>query len=407
VATVAAQQEDRLRRTAMTTTMLPMSAVATERIERVETFVVALPALRSFTVSGGAVTAAGQPALRVLVKVTSSNGTSGWGEATPIPAWTYETVESIATTVDRYLAPVAVGRPVWDLDGLVTAFDRCINRGFTIGAPLAKSAVDVAVHDLLGRLAGLPLGVLWGARRVDRITLSWLVAGQTPAEAAAAVRDGMDHGYSAFKVKLGLHDERTDAEVVRAVRKAAPTAPLWVDANQAYTLAAALRVAAAIADQDIAAFEQPLPANDIVGLRRLRERSALPIALDESVRHPADLATFARLEALDLAIAKVQRTGGLTLSRQFGAVAESCNIPLMGSGLTDSDLGLAASVHLFAAHGIDTPVDLNGRQFVTSAYVGAETVRVEDGCAWVPTGPGLGVEVDEDAVRSLAVSLFG
>lgn len=131
----------------------------------------------------------------------------------------------------------------------------------------------------------------------------------------------------------------------------------------------------------------------------------MPIALDESLRHPGDLATFIRLEAVDVAIAKVQRSGGLTLSRRLCALAEDSGVRLMGSGLTDSDLGLAASLHLFAAFGIDTPVDLNGRQFLDSPYAGP-TVTVDKGVAHVPGGPGLGVEVDEGVVRELSVDVL-
>ncbi|MGW2559183.1 mandelate racemase/muconate lactonizing enzyme family protein [Streptomyces sp. NPDC001514] len=375
-------------------------------IERVETFAVALPTRRSFGVSGGAVAVAGQPSIRILVKV-SADGAYGWGEATPIPAWTYETAESIVTTVDRYLAPAIVGRPAWNLDAVDAAFDRAVNRGLSIGAPLAKSAVDVALHDLLGRAAGVPLGVLWNQRRTETVELGWIVSGQSPAEVGDSVAEGTEAGYRAFKVKIGLHDEATDAAVVAAVREHAPAAPLWVDANQAYTADAALRMARRLEPYGLTAFEQPLPANDLAGLRRLREHSPVPVALDESLRHPTDLATFVRLEAVDVAIAKVQRSGGLTLSRRLCALAEDCGVRLMGSGLTDSDLGLAASLHLFAAYGIGvgTPVDLNGRQFIDSPYAGA-TVRVEKGVAYVPDAPGLGVEVDESIVRRLAVDVL-
>lgn len=141
------------------------------------------------------------------------------------------------------------------------------------------------------------------------------------------------------------------------------------------------------------------------GCRSLREHSPLPVALDESLRHPTDLATFVRLEAVDVAIAKVQRSGGLTLSRRLCSLAEDYGVRLMGSGLTDSDLGLAASLHLFAAYGIDSPVDLNGRQFIESPYTG-ETVRVDKGVAQVPRSPGLGVEVDESVVRELAIDVL-
>ena len=372
-------------------------------IESLDVFPVALPSLRSFAVSGGSVTTAGQPSVRVLVKLTSSDGTAGWGEATPMPAWTYETAESITTTIANYLAPVTVGESAWDLDGLTRRFDRAINRGFTIGAPLAKSAVDIAMWDLIGRHVGVPLGHLWGQRRLERISLAWIVAGQSPGEAADAVTEGSELGYEAFKIKIGLHDLDQDIAVVAAVREASPDASLWVDANQSYTVDTAIIASRRLADLQVEAFEQPLPANDVVGLRRLVEVSPIPVALDESLRHPSDLATFVRLGAVDVAIAKVQRSGGLTLSRRLCSLAEDAGVRLMGSGLTDSDLGLAASLHLFSAFGIDTPVDLNGRQFVDSAYVGAATVEVETGDAWVPTGPGLGVEVDEDAVRELLI----
>ncbi|GED89588.1 mandelate racemase/muconate lactonizing enzyme family protein [Streptomyces sp. 6-11-2] len=386
----------------MTPLRLPLGDLT---IDRVTTYAVALPTRRSFGVSGGAVAVAGRPSIRVLVRV-DADGVHGWGEATPIPAWTYETAESIVTTVDRYLALAILGRPAWDLGGVDAAFDRAVNRGFTIGAPLAKGAVDVALHDLLGRAAGVPLGTLWGQRRRETIELGWVVSGQSPAEVGDSVAEGVDEGYRAFKVKVGLHDEETDAAVVAAVREHAPAgAPLWVDANQAYTVPAALRMSARLAGLGVTAFEQPLPANDIAGLRRLRDSSPIPVALDESLRHPTDLATFVRLEAVDIAIAKVQRSGGLTLSRRLCALAEDCGVQLMGSGLTDSDVGLAASLHLFAAYGLDTPVDLNGRQFVESPYAGP-TVTIENGTARVPDGPGLGVEVDDTAVRKLAVDVL-
>ncbi|MFE9206562.1 mandelate racemase/muconate lactonizing enzyme family protein [Micromonospora sp. NPDC007230] len=386
--------------------MTPLAtALAGLTIDSVETYAVALPTVRSFGVSGGSVAVAGTPSIRVLVKV-SADGVAGWGEATPIPAWTYETAESIVTTIDRYLAPAVLGRPAWDLDGVTAAFDRAVNRGFTIGAPLAKCAVDVALHDLLGRALGVSVGVLWGQRRRESIELGWIVSGQTAGEVADAVAEGHALGYRAFKVKVGLHREAEDAAVVRAVREAAPEAALWVDANQAYTVDAALRMARRLADLDVTAFEQPLPANDVAGLRRLREASPVPVALDESLRHPSDLATFVKLDAVDVAIAKVQRSGGLTLSRRLCALAEDSGVRLMGSGLTDSDLGLAASVHLFAAYGIDTPVDLNGRQFLESSYATGATVQVRDGVAQVPTGPGLGVDVDESVVKELAVDVL-
>lgn len=372
-------------------------------IERVEVHTVGLPTLRDFSVSGGSVVVSGRPAVRVLVKVTTSDGAVGWGEATPIPSWTYETTESIVSTIVGYLAPAAIGRPVWDLDGLCRVFDRTISRGFSIGMPLARAAVDVACHDAYARSLGVSLGELWGRRRRESIELAWIVGGKTPAEAVESVAEGRGQGYRHVKVKLGLGSEEADVAMVAAIRDAAPDAIIWVDANQAYTVDAALRVARQLSELDITVFEQPLPSNDIVGMRRLREKCPLPLAVDESLRHPTDLATFVRLDAIDIAVAKVQRCGGLTLALRQCQLAEDCGVPIMGSGLTESDIGLAASLHLFAAFGVDTPVDLNGRQFLTSPYASPPAMAVVDGLVAVPQGPGLGIGIDEEVIRELSL----
>ena len=370
------------------------------KIAKVDVFPVALPTIADFAVSGGSVARKGAPSIRVLCKVTADDGTFGWGEATPIPSWTYETLESITSTIEKYLAPVAIGTPVWDTDCLQRKFDRAINRGFSIGMPLAKAAVDVALWDVLGKAVGLPVYALLGGKRVDEIKLGWIVSTEGPGGAESSIAEGRAHGYDAFKVKVGLHGERDDIRTVERVRAAAgDDAFLWIDANQAYTLDQALRVARELDAYAVAAFEQPLPANDVDGLRRVRERCPVPIALDESLRHPTDLATFVKFGAIDIAIAKVQRNAGMTLSRRLCQYALDSGVRLMGSGLTDSDVGLAASLHLFGAFGIGAPADLNGRQFIDSAYA-RTTVDVRGGAARLSNDPGLGVDVDEEWLRA-------
>lgn len=302
----------------------------------------------------------------------------------------------------------AVGRPAWDLDGLNRAFDRAIMPGISIGQPLAKAGVDVAVHDLLARSLGVPLYRLLGGKRRDTIELGWIVSSDRADVGAELAREGLDRGYRAFKVKIGIHGEREDVAMVAAVRRAVgPEVFLWVDANQGYFADQAIRVARRLEDLGVDAFEQPLPANDPSGLRRLMEKTHIPIALDESLRSPSDLAQYVKLGAVEVAIAKVQRSGGLWNCRQFAELAEASGVRLMGSGLSETDLGLSAGVHLYARFGVDTPVDLNGRQFVESAYVGAETIRVEGGIAHLPVGPGLGIEVDEEKVARYRRAMEG
>lgn len=370
-------------------------------ITSVEVFTLELPATRDFTISGGIVASAGGTMPRVLVKV-DAGGVSGWGEATPTPSWTYETTESIVSTIRSYLAPPLLGTRASDIDGAHRLMERAISSGYTTGAPIAKAAVDIALHDVVGRLLGVSLGELWGQRRVDRIPLNWIVSASDPSRAADEALAGREAGYGAVKIKVGREPVDADVRRIAAVRSAVPAMEIWVDANQAYLAHEALRMARALADLDVAVFEQPLRANDPLGLARVRAQSTVPVAVDESLVHPRDLATFARLDALDLAVAKVQRSGGLYPSRRLCFAAEDLGIGIIGSGLTDSALGFAASVHLFAAFGVDSSADLNGPQFLVSDYLTTPWEPVVAGCASVPTGPGLGVEVDEEAVRRRA-----
>jgi muconate cycloisomerase len=381
--------------------LTPDTGHAAPTVEHIEIFTVALPTLREFTVAGGGVTTPGRPAVRVLVKVTASDGAMGWGEATPIPSWTYETTESIVSTLCTYLAPAATGLPLWDLDGLVRVCDRTIRRGWSTGMPLARAALDVAWHDALARSRGVSLGELWGRRRHDTVPLCWIVTGTDAPSVTDSVAEGHAAGYRHFKVKAGVAQGQ-DLARATAVRAAAPDATLIVDANQAGTQESALRLAQQLAPLDVAVLEQPLPANDIDGLRRLRDLSPVPIAVDESLRHPSDLASFVRLGAVSIAVAKVQRCAGLTLALRQCQLAEDCGVALMGSGLTESDIGLAASLHLFAAHDLIAPADLNGRQFLSSPYAAGPVIRVREGVAEVPAGPGLGIGIDEGIVRELS-----
>lgn len=368
------------------------------RIEAIEVRVVNLPCKATFLLAGGAYSQQGQPTPRALVKVVGSNGMAGWGEVTPCPTWCYETSETITSTIRKYLAPGLLGLPAWDRDALHRRMDRLINPGATIGQPLAKSGIDVAVHDLIARTLGVPLYVLLGGKRLDVIPLSYIVSAHGPDEAAQQARNGLELGYSAFKIKVGMHGAERDLAIVEAVQQLAPQgAFLWIDANQGYTLDTAVRQAKRFAELGVAALEQPLRGSRPSEFRRLVELGAVPIAIDESLCSPTDLIEYIKAGAVDLPVAKVQRCGGLWWSRSFCQIAESAGLRLLGSGLCETDLGLATGVHLFAAFGIDSPCDLNGRQFVESAYL-RETIQVADGEVVVPDRPGIGVEVDEALV---------
>lgn len=373
------------------------------KIAAVEVFLLGFPFKSVFVLAGGV---AGDPnalSHRVLVKLSTDSGAVGWGEATPTPRWTYETSETIVSTLRRYLAPAVIGIEVWNLDALHRAMERAINPGVTAGSPLAKSAIDVAAHDAWGQALGVPIYQLLGGCRRSRFDLTWMVSVQRPDEAEQAVADGLAAGYTTFDAKIGMHGERGDVELLQRARRAAGEHSIQVDANRGYRVDAAIRQARRFAELGVVLFEQPLNGFNLSGFRRLCAASPVPIGIDESLRSVSDLLEYTRADAIGVAVAKVQRNAGLYRSRQLCDAAEAAGLELSLSGLTETDLGLAAGLHLAAAFDIN-PLALNGPQYIDTPFLRQRVWR-GGGQVDLPTGAGLGVEVDEAWVRAHALEL--
>ncbi|RME82101.1 MAG: hypothetical protein D6775_11770, partial [Caldilineae bacterium] len=131
----------------------------------------------------------------VLLRLTDDQGNQGWGQAVPVPSWSYETVESVTTSLSRYLAPALLGANPADIADIHARMDRAIRPGLTTGQPLAKAAVDLACYDLMGRQQGLPLQRLLGSQDPPRaLTLSWTVNATTLKQAEAQLTDGDARG---------------------------------------------------------------------------------------------------------------------------------------------------------------------------------------------------------------------
>ncbi len=178
---------------------------------------------------------------------------------------------------------------------------------------------------------------------------------------------------------------------------------LQVDANRGYRLDAAIRQARRFAELGVSLFEQPLDGFNLSGYRRLCAASLVPIGIDESLRSVPDLIEYVRADAIGVAVAKVQRNSGLYRSRQLCETAIASGLELSLSGLTETDLGLAAGLHLAAAFDIN-PLQLNGPQYIDSPFV-RERIWRGGGRVELPSGPGLGVELDESYIRKHALEV--
>ncbi len=331
----------------------------------------------------------GRPA--VFVKVTCENGATGWGQSVPIPTWSYETVESAAVTIEKYLRPVLVGRDPFDIAGAHAAMNRAIAPSFSTGMPIAKAGLDLALHDLAGRLRNQSMPERWGRKPLEKITLSWTVNPETLEETEKLVEEGRARGYRHFNVKIAP-DPKFDLEMCRIVRKLAPDAFFWADANGGYDLATALSVAPKLAAIGVNVFEQPVAANRLTAFRELKKQGALPIIMDEGVVSSVELVEFIKLGLLDGVAIKPARTAGLWDARRQVEILLDSGLMFLGSGLTDPDVALAAALQLYAAYQLKFPAALNGPQFLTGSYL-SRPIEVKNGEAVVPAGPGLGVEV--------------
>ena len=333
----------------------------------------------------------------LLVKVTAEDGTVGWGEGlAPVAP------EVLAAIVDLLLGPALVGksalapRQTWQLvSGLMR------ERGHLVGHQAdALAAVDIACWDLAGRLTGLPVHQLLGGAFRDRVET--YVSGlprPTDAERGQLAADWQAKGATAVKLHLG-HGVDADLATVDAVREAAPEVKIAVDGHWAYRPAEARRLAAGLADRNCWFLEAPLAPEDETGHRDLARRVDLPVAVGETLRNRYEFGRWLELGAMGVAQPDVGRTG-ITEAMVIGELCSVHHVPVAPHHSVGLGVALAAGVQVSAA-----VQDLLVFEYQpTSTEVGQSImgtpVQFSPDHFAVPQGPGLGVEVNEDAVRTL------
>ncbi|MFN7935474.1 MAG: enolase C-terminal domain-like protein [Bryobacteraceae bacterium] len=333
----------------------------------------------------------------VFVKITCEDGIAGWGQSVPTHTWSYETPQSVVTSLREYIIPAIVGLTPLDIASVHKAMNRAIAPSFSTGMPIAKAGIDLALHDIAGKLAKQPLALLWGRKPLDRITMSWTLNPRTLDETAPLMEEGRKRGYRHFNIKVAP-DPKFDLALARTVRKLAPDCFLWADANGGYDPATALQVAPKLADAGVDVFEQPVAANRLSAFADLKKQGALPILMDEGIVSSVELIEFIRLGLLDGVAMKPARTAGLYDAKHQVEILREAGMMVLGSGLTDPDTSLAASLILYGAYQVTQPCALNGPQFLTGSFL-KQPFILKDGTLATPSAPGLGVEPDEDRIR--------
>ena len=338
----------------------------------------------------------------ILVRLTDENGIQGCGQSVPVETWTYETVETVETTLRQYLAPAILGADASDLADVHARMERAIRPSFSIGQPLCKAGIDLACYDLWGKQVRKSVSDLLGGAKKTQVTLSWTIQSPTIAGAQDQLRQGTALGYGNFNIKIGYPQTPAyDLELVRTVMNFAPQGFHWADANTNYDLDTAVAMAPKLADFGLKGLESPLPPNRIRAYQRLKRQGALPILMDEGIVSPVEVDEFIALDMFDGVAMKVARCGGLWNASRIARLLQENDLLLFASGLTDPELSMAATAHFFAWAGLEFPAAVNGPQYLAGRGTMDPQFRPRGDVMHVPTGPGLGVELAEDAQTSM------
>lgn len=366
------------------------------KIEKIDTWIVDIPTIRPHVLSMISIS----KQVMMLVQIRFADGSTGLGEGTTIGGLAYgdESPEGMKLAIDRYFAPLLIGR-----DGAEPAVLMALLRSQIVGNHFAMHAVETALLDAAARRAGLPLSALLGGARHRRLPVLWtLASGDTgrdieEAEAMIAARR-----HDTFKLKIGKRPQGEDVAHVAAIKRAlGDRASVRVDVNQAWDRANARRGTQMLADAGVDLIEQPLPSDDRLGMAQLTATSPIAIMADEALRGQHHALDYVRCDAAHAFSLKPAQAGGLFAARDVAAIALAGRVGLYGGTMLEGSVGTAASAHLFATlPTMEWGTELFGPLLQTEEIL-SEPLVFADFALEVPQGPGLGVELDMDKVDRL------
>jgi muconate cycloisomerase len=365
-------------------------------IRRIEPIAVSLPMIKPMKMAGVLIKAADN----VLVRVELAGGETGWGEAASAHSMTGETVESMMAAI-RHMAPNLLEMDGANIEAVSTRMDQLMYYNQS-----AKSAVEMALHDALGKALNKPVHDLIGGKQRNRVPVLWLLGtGSIEGDIAEALAKKAA-GFVAYKVKVGVGDPLDDALRTRKVCEALGKGLLIsADANQGYSLAQALAYVKAVNGSGLDFFEQPISGHDIDGMAQLAAASSLPIGFDEGLHGIEDLLLHHERKAARGCSLKTIKLGGLKGVMRAAELCEKLGMQVnLACKVAESGIAAASLMHLAAAvPQVAWGVSISN-QYLADDIVRA-TVKVVDGHAEMPTGVGLGVEVDEAKVRKYTRSI--
>ena len=371
------------------------------KITRFETLPVRVPLKPGLTTK----TAHGEHAVStyVVLRVHTDEGLVGLGEATVDPRWSGETADSVISAIEKLIGPALTGEDPRSIHLLRAKMDRLMKLN-----PFTKSAVEMALWDITGKAAGVPVYQLLGGKVRDVVPIKLVVGAFDTPKAVQLAERFLKDGVRTLKIKVGL-DPEADVERVKAVRELAGSdIPIGIDANCGWNISVAMRTLRKLEPYNLLFAEQPIPPGNPEALAQLRPYTSAAIMADESVFTLNDAWLVAAAKAADVLSVYPGKNGGIWATVEIAHVAKAAGIVChMGSNL-ELGVGSAAMLHVAAAVAtIDSeryPSDIIGPLYHQADLL-AEPLELGPPAAKVPNGPGLGVELDEKQLKHFATEL--
>ncbi len=292
----------------------------------------------------------------IVVRITTDDGQTGFGEAPPTAVITGDTHGSILSAIEEFIAPAIIGMEIENLDGIMKKLHGCILKNSS-----AKAAVDMAVYDLFAKSCRKPLYKILGGGRME-IETDLTISVNGVEEMVADSLKAVSQGFRILKIKVGK-ESKMDVERIQAIRQAVgPDIKLRIDANQGWSAKEAVKIIRTLEDMGIVMdlVEQPVNAHDFEGMKFVTSQVYTPILADESVFSPEDAIRIIRERAADLINIKLMKTGGIYEALKICAIAESFGMECMIGCMLESKIAVSAAAHLAAGKGIITRADLDG-----------------------------------------------
>ncbi len=365
------------------------------KISKVETFPYGIPvksfadAYTSFARSNA-----------VLVRIYTDEGHVGIGEACAWePEFYGESWESVIAMIENYAAPKIIGEDPFNINRIMMILDQNLAR-----ITCVKEGIDLALHDLVGKILNVPVYKLLGGKFRDRVPVASEIGIDSPEVMAESAQKVLGLGIKVIKIK-GSSDMTLDVQRIKAVREAVgEDVGLRLDPNAAWNTMGTIKLMRQVEDCNLQLLEQPIPTWDLRGMAHIRRNIGVPLMADESIWTPQDAIKIHDYEAADLLNLKIAKTCGLHLGKKVETVAEALGLPCIAGTELEPGVAAVAKIHLAASMRVHPIASEFTEITQVDGSILKQPLEVVDGGLAVPEGPGFGVEIDEDALQEYALT---